>query len=93
MDEQPRNGRLLLFPNPNNGQRIHVATDVPFTGDPIEITFHAMNGTLIRKLPVSTAPGSTSFNLELNDALASGIYIVTLTSNDRTFTERLVIQD
>ena len=85
-------GDLTVWPNPNRGEQLFVAIDdLGGSYEHVSLDITDMFG---KRVVASTIPvQGTNLNtvMDLND-LASGMYLVTVTTGDRAFVQRLVIQ-
>ena len=84
---------LALFPNPNNGHQLNVRLDEPVDGDKILFfVIFDMFGKRVLQGQLPIASGEVNSIIELNGALSTGLYVVNVTSGDRTMQQRLVIE-
>ncbi|MCB0765406.1 MAG: T9SS type A sorting domain-containing protein, partial [Flavobacteriales bacterium] len=84
---------LMMWPNPNHGDQVHIS----LTGDledmnTVNIDLFDLSGKRVVAKVIPTLNGTFDTVLDLNGALAGGMYIVHITAGGKTFTERLVVQ-
>ncbi|HMC96446.1 MAG TPA: T9SS type A sorting domain-containing protein, partial [Flavobacteriales bacterium] len=88
-----RSEGLLMYPNPNRGDQLYVQLDAIEDGvSSVSVDIHDPFGKRVSALTIAVNGGTINTVLDLPGDMASGIYIVNITSGGQVFTERLVIQ-
>lgn len=83
-------GALRMYPNPTDNQ-VHIAVSNP--GSFVHVAIHDMNGRTIFENNYTGNNGDDQIvTLELKDFLASGIYLVNVTTNGTSFKQKLTIK-
>jgi len=86
-------GNLTMYPNPNRGDQLfislsEVATDV----NTVNVDIYDMTGKKVTTRTIAMQDGYLKTALDLNGDLKGGLYLVNVTAGEKTWTERLVIQ-
>lgn len=90
---QPNGNQLVLFPNPASSV-INIKLPLELSGNlPYTVTLTDLQGRKVRTMIVQPVSRSTVVSCEIPEAggLPNGIYIVKLSSADKTFTRRIAI--
>lgn len=83
-------GALRMYPNPTDNQ-VHIAVSNP--GSFVHVAIHDINGrTMFEQNYAGNNGDDQIVMLELKDLLASGIYIVNVTTNGTSFKQKLTIK-
>jgi len=83
----------LMWPNPNRGDQLYLsmnAFDAPV--EQVTVDIIDMFGKRVMSATIPVSGNALNSMLQLDDQLASGLYLVNLTAGERTITKRLVIQ-
>ncbi|MEZ4739212.1 MAG: T9SS type A sorting domain-containing protein [Flavobacteriales bacterium] len=87
------NGTLAMYPNPNNGEQLFISlTELTPEVSTVSVDIHDLTGKRITARTIAVQDGFLNTALSLNDDVASGVYVVSITAGDKAYTERLVIQ-
>ncbi|MBK8500687.1 MAG: T9SS type A sorting domain-containing protein [Flavobacteriales bacterium] len=84
---------LSLYPNPNRGDQLMINLSAIEEGvSTVSIEMHDLFGKRVSASTIAVNDGFLSTTLELNGTIAAGMYQVTITTGERIYSERLVIQ-
>ena len=82
------NEKLEIFPNPTNGSfKIEIPSSIKSEFD---ITIFDISGKIISKKRISVSFLNSYYNCKT--VLASGIYFITLVSNEKSFTSKIIVE-
>jgi len=84
---------MNLYPNPNRGEQVFL--NLNGLGDgagSISVDVYDMFGNQVMARTLIAQDGQVNTMLELPGTLASGMYVVNVSSDGRTWTERMVVQ-
>ncbi len=83
-----------MWPNPNRGDQLFVRlTHIDATVQVVTIDLFDQYGKRVRTATLPVQDGELQYNaIALQQDLATGLYLVSVTAGDLTFTERLVVQ-
>ncbi len=85
-------GVLELWPNPNNGDQLTVHIEDPgFETGTATIDVIDLFGKHVISETINVDGSTINYVVDLRDDIADGLYIVNVTTDDRSFTQRLVI--
>ncbi|MFN3874931.1 MAG: T9SS type A sorting domain-containing protein [Flavobacteriales bacterium] len=85
--------RMSLFPNPNRGDQLFLSLNAIEEGvEKVTVDIFDSFGKRVAQRTIGVSDGHLNTALELNGSLSAGLYLVTLSAGNSTFTERLVIQ-
>ncbi|MDX1445819.1 T9SS type A sorting domain-containing protein [Lishizhenia sp.] len=83
--------QMRVYPNPNQGLLtidIHTTTE-----EDLEFTLLSLDGKIIHQQALKNTPGGVSqFTLKLNEHMSEGMYVVRLSSNSKSITQKLVLK-
>ena len=79
---------MLVFPNPNSG-RFQLVFKQSFDRE-VTIRLFDLSGQVVLARQLSSAPRNSEIELVVN--VSSGVYFLEVGSEERVFTQRLVIQ-
>ncbi len=82
------NTELKIFPNPSNGK---FSIYAPCNDSNAKLEIYSSNGTLIYKSGIITTNNAT-FDVNMENKLTDGLYILRISSSTRTFNGRLFIR-
>lgn len=83
--------RLLVYPNPNRGDQLHVRlTNLLVDSGVIDVEVFDAYGKRAASRRFAASDGQANGEMELS-GLASGMYLITITAGAERFEERLVI--
>jgi len=84
---------LTMYPNPNRGDQLFISiTEVGSDVRTASMDIYDMTGKRVAARTITVQDGFVNQSVELNGAIAGGLYVVNITAGDKTYTERLVIQ-
>ncbi len=84
---------LRVFPNPNRGDQLTLALDRVAAGvETVSVDIYDAFGKRVTARTIAVQDGYLNTVLDLNGALANGLYMVSITAGEATYNERLVIQ-
>jgi hypothetical protein len=84
---------LLMWPNPNRGDQLFLSMgDLDTSLEKVTVDIIDMFGKRVLGTTIPVGDGTLNTVLQLDDQLASGLYLVNLTAGEHTITKRLVIQ-
>ncbi|MEZ4788669.1 MAG: lamin tail domain-containing protein [Flavobacteriales bacterium] len=84
---------VALYPNPNRGDQLFVSlSNVQEGVNTVNVDVYDLTGKRVMARTIAVQDGFVKTNLDLNGDLSGGMYMVNITSGDKTYTERLVIQ-
>ena len=82
---------FAIYPNPTTSKEIKIIYDLDYsTGSLHKVEFFDMNGKLVKSLELANY-GFIERNVNLYD-LKSGVYFVSLITNEKSFQQKLIIQ-
>jgi hypothetical protein len=83
----------MLWPNPNNGDRLNLSiSDASgFEGTAQVDVFDAF-GKKVMSRTIAMNGSTVNTSIALNGELSVGMYLVTITTGERTFSDRVIIQ-
>ncbi len=84
---------MLIFPNPNNGRSMMFSFAGSINTTEATIEFMAMNGSIVVQRRVGLEEGVSNFSMDLDSGLSNGIYLARVQLGDRTFVQRVVVQE
>ena len=88
--EHSTSSTLTVWPNPNNGDQLFMAvSEMNSELTTATVDIYDLFG---KRVMTSTIATEGTKVIELNKQLAPGLYVVTYTAGEVSFTERLVIQ-
>ncbi|HQW05837.1 MAG TPA: T9SS type A sorting domain-containing protein [Flavobacteriales bacterium] len=88
-----QNGHLTMYPNPNRGEQLFInLTEVDADVHTVSVDIYDMTGKRVTARTIAVQDGFVNANIDLNNDLAGGLYVVNITAGEKTYTERLVIQ-
>jgi hypothetical protein len=83
---------FILWPNPNRGDRVNLAIEGLETEETkASVDLHDLFGKRVGAWTIPMSQGSFQHTVDLEHALAKGLYILQVTVGDQVFTKRLVI--
>jgi hypothetical protein len=86
-------GTLNMWPNPNRGDQLYLTiNDLPEQDLMVTVDIFDMYGKRVSTRSIATQGGLLNTVIELNNELASGLYMVNIAAGEQLFTQRLVIQ-
>ncbi|MCB9163298.1 MAG: T9SS type A sorting domain-containing protein [Flavobacteriales bacterium] len=86
-------GEFTMYPNPNRGDQLFLnLSNVQEGVNTVNVDIYDLTGKRVAARTIAVQDGFVKTNLELNGDLSGGMYMVNITSGDKTYTERLVIQ-
>ncbi|HPF91444.1 MAG TPA: GEVED domain-containing protein, partial [Flavobacteriales bacterium] len=86
-------GEFTMYPNPNRGDQLFLNLSKVQEGvNTVNVDVYDLTGKRVMARTIAVQDGFVKTNLELNGDLSGGMYMVNITSGDKTYTERLVIQ-
>jgi len=84
---------LRMYPNPNRGDQIHLSLEeVEYGSGTMSLDIFNLTGKRMVSRTIAVSDGPVNSVIDLNGALASGLYIVNITAGGQRYTGRLVIQ-
>ena len=84
---------LRMFPNPNRGDVLSFSLSSIEEGvNTVSVDIFDLYGKRVGARTIVVADGNVNTVLDLNGALAAGMYVVNITAGTDSYTERLVIQ-
>jgi len=84
---------VALHPNPNRGDQLFLSvTKVDEGVNTVSVDILDLTGQHVMARTIAVTDGFVNTNLELRRDLGAGLYLVSITAGDKTYTERLVIQ-
>ncbi|MBK9418403.1 MAG: T9SS type A sorting domain-containing protein [Flavobacteriales bacterium] len=84
---------LRMFPNPNRGDVLSFSLSSIEEGvNTVSVDIFDLYGKRVSARTIVVADGNVNTVLDLNGALAAGMYVVNITAGTDSYTERLVIQ-
>ncbi len=90
--DEPGDGAVfLMWPNPNAGDHLQLTIDVlPEEVTMVQVDLFDPFGrkVMARSIPVA---GMLNTRIDLDGSMANGMYLVTVTAGERTFTDRLIV--
>ncbi len=90
-DGSPR--QLVLYPNPNNGEQLFLSIDQVKEGvSTVSVDILDTFGKRVSTSRIAVNEGHVTTVIDLKGELATGMYVVSITAGEDTYTERLVIQ-
>lgn len=89
--DMPGTFDMDMWPNPNQGEQVFVRMN-DLTSELVTVDIHDLFGKRVGTSVLPVSNGMLNTTLPLDGTMANGIYLVTVTSGDRTLTKRLVIQ-
>jgi len=87
-----RASAMSIYPNPNRGDQITLRLENLGEALTVSVDIYDAFGKRVIMHTIATKDGFVNTVLDLNGALARGLYMVNVTVGDSTYTERLVIQ-
>ena len=81
-----------IWPNPNAGDRFFLDMEGLDTKDEmVTVEVHDLTGKRMLATELATSEGRLNTVIALDGALAKGMYLVSITTDDQRFTERLLV--
>ncbi|MFN8349942.1 MAG: GEVED domain-containing protein [Flavobacteriales bacterium] len=85
--------QVRMWPNPNAEGRVHLGLSGLRDGaNRVSVEIHDLTGATVHAETRDLDGAEQQLLIDLDDAIARGVYIVSVTANEDRFTERLVIQ-
>ncbi|MBX2973870.1 MAG: T9SS type A sorting domain-containing protein, partial [Flavobacteriales bacterium] len=88
--------RVLLYPNPNRGEQLFISLPSPSgaaeAARTVSVDIFDMTGKRVAARTLTVQHGMVNSTMDLSGDLPGGVYLVNITTDDKTYTERLVIQ-
>ncbi|MBK8500676.1 MAG: T9SS type A sorting domain-containing protein [Flavobacteriales bacterium] len=85
--------QLSMYPNPNRGDQLMINLSAIEEGvSTVSIEMHDLFGKRVSASTIAVNDAFLNTTLELNGTIAAGMYQVTITAGERSYSERLVIQ-
>lgn len=85
--------RLSIWPNPNDGSQVNLwLTDLDVNVSIVCVDVMDIYGKFVSTTTLPARDGYVKTELPLEDQLAPGLYLVTITAGVKRYTERLIIQ-
>ncbi len=87
------NPALRMYPNPNRGDQLYLSLDAVEEGvTTVSVDIFDLTGKRISARTIAVNDGFVNTVLDLDGDMASGIYLVSITSGEQRYTERLVVE-
>ncbi len=85
---------LNMWPNPNRGDQLYLSLDaLPEEVLTVTVDMFDMFGKRIMARTIATQDGFINTVISLDGDIAAGMYMVNIIAGDKTYTQRLVIQN
>ena len=81
-----------MWPNPNDGQRLNLHAELEKEVTTATVDIFDIYGKRVQSEVITVNGVELNSVIELNNTIASGLYMVTITAGEASFTQRLVIQ-
>jgi len=92
-DPSTSSGSVTMYPNPNRGDQLYInLSAVDADVNTVSVDIYDLTGKRVTARTIAVQDGFVKANIDLNNELAGGLYMVNITAGDKTYTERLVIQ-
>ena len=84
---------LHIYPNPNRGDLLSIMlTGIPQEVQVVRVDIHDVFGKQVITQQITTGGGDLNHVMQLGSSLSDGLYMVTLTVAEKTYSQRLIIQ-
>ena len=84
---------LSIFPNPNGGEELMVVlTGLREEEGIVQVDLLDMTGRFVQSERISAKGNQISYNMNFNERLPNGIYMVRVSQDTMTLSKRLVIE-
>ena len=82
-----------MYPNPNRCDQLYInLSAVDADVNTVSVDIYDLTGKRVTARTIAVQDGFVNANIDLNNELAGGLYVVNITAGEKTYTERLVIQ-
>jgi Secretion system C-terminal sorting domain len=93
MEGAQQQAELTIWPNPNNGGQVFIAlSELNTEATSATVDIFDMFGKRVMAQRLATQGSSINTVIDLEHQLAPGMYVVTVTAGEASFTQRLMIQ-
>jgi hypothetical protein len=82
-----------LYPNPNNGEQVMLTLGgLDVRTETVSVEMYDLFGAQVMSRTIAAQDGSLNTMVELPGTLATGVYVVRVMAEGKTWTERMAVQ-